>query len=89
VEETAAFATNMKLPRYPSECFENPKTFAMEMTDSILSALGISHTKKTIVGNEFVRGVSGGERKRVSIAEVMATQVCRRPSLFTTSGQCL
>lgn len=36
--------------------------------------LNISHTKKTLVGDEFVRGVSGGERKRVSIAEMMATR---------------
>ena len=27
------------------------------------------HTRNTNVGNDFVRGVSGGERKRVSIAE--------------------
>jgi ABC-type multidrug transport system permease subunit/ABC-type multidrug transport system ATPase subunit len=36
--------------------------------------MGISHTHDTKVGNEFVRGVSGGERKRVSILEVMATR---------------
>lgn len=35
---------------------------------------GISHTKYTKVGNEYVRGVSGGERKRVSIAETLATK---------------
>lgn len=28
-------------------------------------------TQKPQVGNEYVRGVSGGERKRVSIAEAM------------------
>ena len=36
--------------------------------------LNISHTKYTLVGDEFVRGISGGERKRVSIAEMMATR---------------
>jgi len=36
--------------------------------------LNISHTKHTLVGNQFVRGASGGERKRVSIAEMMATR---------------
>lgn len=45
------------------------------MLHVIPEALGISHAKGTLVGNEFVRGVSGGERKRVSIGEVMAAQV--------------
>ena len=34
----------------------------------------IEHTLGTKVGNEFVRGVSGGEKKRVSIAEAMVTK---------------
>lgn len=33
----------------------------------------IEHTANTVVGNQFIRGVSGGERKRVSIAEMMIT----------------
>ncbi|KAK6891692.1 Multidrug resistance protein CDR1 [Candida tropicalis] len=35
-----------------------------------MATYGLSHTRNTNVGNDFVRGVSGGERKRVSIAEV-------------------
>ncbi|KAI9728900.1 MAG: hypothetical protein M1834_007158 [Cirrosporium novae-zelandiae] len=42
--------------------------------DALLKMFGISHTKYTLVGNEYVRGVSGGERKRVSIAETLATK---------------
>ncbi|KAF1953903.1 ABC transporter-like protein [Byssothecium circinans] len=42
--------------------------------DALLGMFGISHTKYTLVGDEFVRGVSGGERKRVSIAETLATK---------------
>lgn len=34
---------------------------------------GISHVMDTLVGNEHIRGVSGGERKRVSIIETLAT----------------
>jgi ATP-binding cassette, subfamily G (WHITE), member 2, SNQ2 len=36
-----------------------------------LKMFNIEHTINTIVGNPFMRGVSGGERKRVSIAEMM------------------
>lgn len=42
--------------------------------DALLRMFGISHTKNTQVGNEYVRGVSGGERKRVSIAETLASK---------------
>ncbi|KAK2043610.1 ABC-2 type transporter [Colletotrichum somersetense] len=37
----------------------------------VMAVCGLSHTFNTKVGNDFVRGVSGGERKRVSIAEMM------------------
>ncbi|KAL4783892.1 ABC-2 type transporter-domain-containing protein [Aspergillus varians] len=33
---------------------------------------GMSHTMDTLVGNEYIRGVSGGERKRISIIESLA-----------------
>jgi len=36
--------------------------------------LNISHTKSTLVGDEFIRGVGGYQRKRVSIAETMTTR---------------
>ena len=38
-------------------------------TNISFSRYGISHTINTRVGNDFLRGVSGGERKRVTIAE--------------------
>lgn len=39
------------------------------MRDVVMAMFGIGHTMDTRVGDDFVRGVSGGERKRVSIAE--------------------
>ena len=43
--------------------------YAEHMRDVIMAVFGLSHTINTKVGNDFIRGVSGGERKRVSIAE--------------------
>lgn len=46
----------------------------MHVRDVVMAVFGLSHTINTRVGNDFIRGVSGGERKRVSIAEVALTQ---------------
>ena len=45
-----------------------------DFLDTLLKTFGIEHAKDTVVGNEIVRGVSGGERKRVSIAEVLVNR---------------
>lgn len=42
--------------------------------NAMLKMFGITHTANTLVGNEFVRGVSGGERKRVSLSEAFTTK---------------
>ncbi|GAB7349284.1 hypothetical protein MBLNU459_g8429t2 [Dothideomycetes sp. NU459] len=44
------------------------------IADALMKMFGISHTKYTLVGDEYTRGVSGGERKRVSIAETLASK---------------
>lgn len=44
------------------------------IADALMKMFGISHTKHTLVGDEYTRGVSGGERKRVSIAETLASK---------------
>ena len=37
----------------------------------LLRTLGLSNAADTMVGNAIVRGVSGGERKRVTSAEML------------------
>ncbi|KAI4793988.1 putative ABC transporter, partial [Aureobasidium sp. EXF-8846] len=44
------------------------------IAEALMKMFGISHTKMTLVGDEYTRGVSGGERKRVSIAETLASK---------------
>jgi energy-coupling factor transporter ATP-binding protein EcfA2 len=36
-----------------------------------LKGLGLSHVKDTFVGNEQIRGVSGGQRRRVTLGEML------------------
>lgn len=44
------------------------------MLELFLNMFGMKHTLNTIVGNQYTRGVSGGERKRVSIMEALASR---------------
>ncbi|KAK9470227.1 ABC-2 type transporter-domain-containing protein [Dipodascopsis tothii] len=70
VGQTLHFAA---LARAPSNRIEgvDRETYALHMRDVTMAMLGLSHTVNTKVGDDYVRGVSGGERKRVSIAEAM------------------
>lgn len=43
--------------------------YAEHLRDVMMAMFGILHTRNTRVGDDFIRGVSGGERKRVSISE--------------------
>ncbi|KAL8830078.1 MAG: hypothetical protein Q9170_005903 [Blastenia crenularia] len=74
VGQTMDFATRMKVPYHKFSDQPSDKDFAQEYRDFLLKSMGITHTYDTKVGNEFVRGVSGGERKRVSIIETLATR---------------
>jgi ATP-binding cassette subfamily G (WHITE) protein 2 (PDR) len=47
------------------------KERAKLLASVVMAVCGLSHTYNTKVGDDFVRGVSGGERKRVSIAEMI------------------
>ena len=73
VGQTLQFAALAKTPqnRLPGVSRE---VHATHLRDVAMAIFGISHTVNTKVGNDFVRGVSGGERKRVSIAEVALAQ---------------
>ncbi|KAJ9113738.1 ABC multidrug transporter afr2 [Naganishia adeliensis] len=70
VGNTLGFAAEARAPREPPGGMKKHE-YAQILRDVVMASLGISHTINTKVGNEYVRGVSGGERKRVSIAEAM------------------
>ncbi|WWD20557.1 hypothetical protein CI109_105033 [Kwoniella shandongensis] len=72
VAQTIRFALSTKTPKKRIPGVSNEQ-FREDMLNLLLSMLNIKHTANTIVGNAFVRGVSGGERKRVSIAEMFCS----------------
>ena len=74
VGDTIDFATRLKVPFHLPPDIENEEEYAQTYKEFLLKSLGITHTKDTKVGDEFIRGVSGGERKRVSILECLATR---------------
>ncbi|GMI71352.1 ATP-binding cassette G2 [Hibiscus trionum] len=61
VEETLMFAAEFRLPRSLSK--EKKKARVKALMDQ----LGLKNAAKTVIGDEAHRGVSGGERRRVSI----------------------
>lgn len=74
VEATIDFATRMKVPFHLPPGVKTHEEYAQFYKDFLLRSVGISHTANTKVGDAFTRGVSGGERKRVSILECLTTR---------------
>ena len=59
VEETLMFSAKLRLRLPPAELSSRVK--------SLIQELGLSHVTRARVGDDRVRGISGGERRRVSI----------------------
>jgi ATP-binding cassette subfamily G (WHITE) protein 2 (SNQ2) len=75
VKETLKFALKTRTPGKESRNEgESRQTYVQEFLRVVTKLFWIEHTMNTKVGNELIRGVSGGEKKRVSIAEAMITK---------------
>ncbi|OJJ78039.1 hypothetical protein ASPBRDRAFT_191300 [Aspergillus brasiliensis CBS 101740] len=72
--ETMDFATRMKVPYRTVAGYGSREEARLASKDFLFNLLSISHTVHTKIGNEYIRGVSGGERRRISILEAMATR---------------
>ncbi|EEU35741.1 uncharacterized protein NECHADRAFT_82194 [Fusarium vanettenii 77-13-4] len=83
VGDTLYFAARARCPpkgKIPNNI--DRREYAEHLRDVIMAMFGISHTKNTRVGNDFIRGVSGGERKRgvsgagkTTLLDVLASRV--------------
>ncbi|KAF1833952.1 ABC transporter [Decorospora gaudefroyi] len=74
VGKTMDFATKLNVPRTLPNDAASREDFREKFKAFLLESMGIAHTEDTKVGDAFVRGVSGGERKRVSIVETLANR---------------
>ncbi|KAF7535238.1 hypothetical protein G7054_g5566 [Neopestalotiopsis clavispora] len=70
VGQTMEFAASARMPSNGRGDMTREER-AKVLAQVVMAVCGLSHTYNTKVGNDFVRGVSGGERKRVSIAEMI------------------
>ena len=62
VGETLEFAAAARTPHSRVRGISRG-TFIKHMVKVVMTVFGLSHTRNTKVGNEYIRGVSGGERK--------------------------
>lgn len=70
VEQTLNFTAALRLPVSAAE--------RKQRVEELITALNLNKCRNTMIGNQWVRGVSGGERKRTNIANELITN----PSLI-------
>ena len=72
VEDTLMFTARLRLP---------PGTTAEQITERvehIIQQMELNKARRTIVGNSLLKGISGGEKKRLCIA----MELIMKPSLI-------
>jgi ABC-type multidrug transport system ATPase subunit len=67
VRETLTYAARFKLPSGTSS------TEMKSRVDQVLDDFGLTRVADTVVGNALLRGVSGGEKRRVTLAAQLIT----------------
>ncbi|KAI8945457.1 P-loop containing nucleoside triphosphate hydrolase protein [Xylaria longipes] len=70
VGTTLRFALNARMPTD----LQNRSQHLEEDLQTILRLFGLAHVANVPVGNDYVRGISGGQRHRVTLAEAFCTR---------------
>jgi ABC-type multidrug transport system ATPase subunit len=68
VRETLRFAARLRLPSWMNE------EEKFKRAEDILLKMGLKDCADTLVGNDMIKGISGGEKRRVSIATQILTE---------------
>ena len=72
VRETISYPAHLRLPD------KMPREEKQALVESTITEMGIQYSSNTVIGNWHLRDVSGGEKRRVSIAP----EILLRPRLF-------
>lgn len=70
VNQTLQFAAALRAPHDRIVSVSRGE-FAVKRVSEVIQTYELDQAKNTKVGNEFIRGVSGGERRKVSITEMV------------------
>lgn len=73
VEQTLRFAAKTRTPQ-TRVAGTSRKNHIDHITNTLMTVLGLNHCRDTKIGDATIRGISGGEKKRVSIAEALASR---------------
>jgi ABC-type multidrug transport system ATPase subunit len=68
VRETLRYAAGLRLPKWMS------KEQKLQKAEEILMKMGLKDCADNLIGNDLIKGISGGEKRRVSIAVQILTE---------------
>lgn len=77
VEETVRYAAWTRIPDTMSAVERE------ERVQSLLKMMGIDHVKDSYVGDAMLKGISGGQKKRLSVA----VEIVNLPSIIFLDGE--
>ena len=79
VEETVRYAA---MTRIPDSVTDEERESRVQF---LLKMLGIDHVKDSLVGNAMIKGISGGQKKRLSVA----VEIVNLPNFIFLDGKSL
>ena len=82
VKETLAFAWKASTGGVPMELLSNPESASLfaetaksgRMVQDVLTALGLNSCQDTAVGGDLLKGISGGQKRRVTLGEMLVSR---------------
>lgn len=83
VEQTLRFAAKTRTPANRIDGLSRRDAGSI-ITEVVLTVLGLRKARNTLIGSASIQGISGGEKKRVSIGEALVSR-----SLITSWDKCV